>query len=36
VFGTEGATDPDVYAEIVGRSAEDVAGAGSARIAEVA
>ena len=36
VFGTEGATDPDVYARIVGRSAEDVAGARSARIAEVA
>ncbi|MFL5077734.1 MAG: diaminopropionate ammonia-lyase [Microvirga sp.] len=36
VFGTEGATDPDVYARIVGRSAEDVAGARSSRIAEVA
>ena len=26
VFGTEGATDPDVYRSIVGRSAEDVMG----------
>jgi diaminopropionate ammonia-lyase len=25
-FGTEGATDPEVYAQIVGRAAQDVAG----------
>jgi diaminopropionate ammonia-lyase len=34
LFGTEGATDPEVYARIVGRSAEEVEASESPRIAE--
>ena len=34
LFGTEGATDPEVYARIVGRTAEEVESAKSPRVAE--
>jgi diaminopropionate ammonia-lyase len=34
LFGTEGATDPEVYARIVGRTAEEVEAAESPRIPE--